>query len=157
MPINRAPFNALVDDTGTGLTGSIWNKAAIQSVLLDPIDVLPWTYVDVGTIGQPGADWDPGIVGNTIVRLSMSASITIYGMKPAAALYPGQRVVLHAVSDPASILSLYHEHGAPSPGCFLHCRKQPVVAINGYWAWVEFQWAPGGWIMGGYGSGIGGA
>lgn len=39
MPINRGPFNALVDDNGTGLTGSVWNKAAIQTVLLDPIDV----------------------------------------------------------------------------------------------------------------------
>jgi len=41
MGINRAPFNALVDDTGNGLTGSIWNKAAIQNVLLDPIDANP--------------------------------------------------------------------------------------------------------------------
>jgi hypothetical protein len=38
VAINRAPFNALVDDNGSGLTGSIWNKAAIASVLLDPID-----------------------------------------------------------------------------------------------------------------------
>jgi hypothetical protein len=38
LAINRAPFNALVDDAGTGLTGSIWNKAAIQSVILDPAD-----------------------------------------------------------------------------------------------------------------------
>ena len=40
MAINRAPFNALVDDTGNGLTGSVWNKAAISGVLLDPIDTL---------------------------------------------------------------------------------------------------------------------
>lgn len=38
MPINRAPFNALIDDNGTGLTGSIWNKAAIAGVILDPAD-----------------------------------------------------------------------------------------------------------------------
>jgi hypothetical protein len=38
LPINRAPFNALVDDTGNGLSGSVWNKAAIQSVILDPAD-----------------------------------------------------------------------------------------------------------------------
>jgi len=41
MPINRAPFNALVDDSGNGTSGSIWNKAAIQNVLLDPIDAIP--------------------------------------------------------------------------------------------------------------------
>ena len=38
MGINRGPWNALVDDDGSNLTGSIWNKAAIQTVLLDPID-----------------------------------------------------------------------------------------------------------------------
>lgn len=41
MAIDRAPFNALVDDDGSGLTGSVWNKAAIQNVLLDPIDAQP--------------------------------------------------------------------------------------------------------------------
>jgi hypothetical protein len=38
MTINRAPFNALIDDDGSGQVGSVWNKAQIQSVLLDPID-----------------------------------------------------------------------------------------------------------------------
>jgi hypothetical protein len=38
MAINRAPFNALVDDDGTGTTGTPWNKSAIQSVILDPVD-----------------------------------------------------------------------------------------------------------------------
>jgi hypothetical protein len=36
--INRAPWTALVDDSGQNLDGSIWNKAAIKGVLLDPID-----------------------------------------------------------------------------------------------------------------------
>jgi hypothetical protein len=39
MPIDRAPFNALVDDDGSNLVGSVWNKAAIASVILDPTDV----------------------------------------------------------------------------------------------------------------------
>jgi len=52
MAINRGPWTALVDDDGSNLTGSIWNKAAIKDVLLDPIDVaiLPvygtWTPTD---------------------------------------------------------------------------------------------------------------
>jgi hypothetical protein len=37
-PINRAPFNALVDDDGTNTKGTFWNKARIQGVLLDPVD-----------------------------------------------------------------------------------------------------------------------
>jgi len=38
ITIDRAPWTALVDDTGQNLDGSIWNKAAIKGVLLDPID-----------------------------------------------------------------------------------------------------------------------
>jgi hypothetical protein len=38
MPIDRTAFNALLDDDGSGTTGSVWNKAAIDSVLLDPMD-----------------------------------------------------------------------------------------------------------------------
>jgi hypothetical protein len=49
MAINRAPFNALVDDDGSGNVGTVWNKNQIKSVLLDPIDAMfPPT-------GQPGA------------------------------------------------------------------------------------------------------
>ena len=37
MALNPAWFNALVDDTGTGTTGTVWNKAAIKG-LTDTID-----------------------------------------------------------------------------------------------------------------------
>jgi Chaperone of endosialidase len=51
MAINRTPFNALVDDDGSGTTGTPWNKAQIQGVLLDPID----TALNVTTLtGYPG-------------------------------------------------------------------------------------------------------
>ena len=36
--INRVPFNELVDDDGSGTTGTVWNKHQIKTVLLDPID-----------------------------------------------------------------------------------------------------------------------
>jgi hypothetical protein len=50
MTIDRTQFNALVDDSGSGTDGSVWDKSKIQSVLLDPIDVLvetksTWTPV----------------------------------------------------------------------------------------------------------------
>ena len=38
MAIDRAPWNALVDDDGSNLTGTIWNKDKIKTVLLDPVD-----------------------------------------------------------------------------------------------------------------------
>ena len=51
MAIDRGPWNALVDDDGSNLVGSIWNKAAIKSVILDPTDAAlaalagPWVSV----------------------------------------------------------------------------------------------------------------
>jgi hypothetical protein len=38
MAIDRTPWNALVDDDGSNLTGTIWNKDKIKTVLLDPVD-----------------------------------------------------------------------------------------------------------------------
>jgi hypothetical protein len=38
VPIDRTHFNALVDDDGTNTSGSLWNKAAIKDVILDPTD-----------------------------------------------------------------------------------------------------------------------
>jgi len=38
MAINRGPFNALTDDDGSNTVGSVWNKAAIKDVILDPVD-----------------------------------------------------------------------------------------------------------------------
>lgn len=38
MAINRTPFNALIDDDGSGTTGTPWNKARIAGVILDPVD-----------------------------------------------------------------------------------------------------------------------
>lgn len=48
MPIDRTPFNALVDDNGTNTIGSPWNKAAIAGVILDPVDAaIGGVWVDV--------------------------------------------------------------------------------------------------------------
>jgi hypothetical protein len=47
MAIDRAPWNALVDDDGSNLVGSIWNKNQIKTVILDPVDALVGARVDV--------------------------------------------------------------------------------------------------------------
>jgi hypothetical protein len=65
MPIDRGPWNALVDDDGSNLVGTVWNKDKIKTVILDPADVAiaagaggPWIippfdpadyYVGIGT------------------------------------------------------------------------------------------------------------
>jgi hypothetical protein len=58
MAIDRGPWNALVDDDGSNLVGSIWNKAAIKTVVLDPVDAAilapvsgAWTPTDASGAG----------------------------------------------------------------------------------------------------------
>jgi len=60
MAIDRGPWNALVDDDGSNLVGSIWNKAAIKTVILDPTDAAlvaaapiygTWTPIDASGAG----------------------------------------------------------------------------------------------------------
>jgi hypothetical protein len=57
MGMDRGPWNALIDDDGSGLVGSIWNKAQIKSVILDPADAAfaavlgNWTPVDASGAG----------------------------------------------------------------------------------------------------------
>ena len=54
MAINRAWWNALIDDDGSGLTGTIWNKGTIKG-LLDAIDAMfaegTWSPYDASGAG----------------------------------------------------------------------------------------------------------
>jgi hypothetical protein len=59
MAINRGPWNALIDDDGSGTTGSVWNKDAIKVVILDPIDLAAGganTQVQFNDSGAWGGD-----------------------------------------------------------------------------------------------------
>jgi len=38
MAIDRGPWNALIDDDGSNLVGTIWNKDKIKTTILDPVD-----------------------------------------------------------------------------------------------------------------------
>jgi len=38
MAIDRTNYNALVDDDGSGTTGTFWNKTQLKNVILDPVD-----------------------------------------------------------------------------------------------------------------------
>jgi len=49
MALDRTWYNTLVDDDGSGLTGSVWNKASVDHV-----------YDDVDALFQIGS-WTPGL------------------------------------------------------------------------------------------------
>lgn len=54
MAIDRTQYNALVDDSGAGTDGSVWDKNKVKTVVLDPIDAL---------LTDPAA-WTPTIVSS---------------------------------------------------------------------------------------------
>jgi hypothetical protein len=108
MAIDRGPWNALVDDDGSNLTGSLWNKAAIKTVLLDPIDALvtpigvwqavPFNAANFGGMTVTAAQvvtnrytlfgktvlWNLGIENTTVVGTPISLTVTLPGLLPAA-------------------------------------------------------------------------
>lgn len=68
--ISRTALNALVDDSGSNLDGSIWNKAAIASVIHDAIDSLIANNLELG-----GTLLVPGLISSaTGIRVTTSGS-----------------------------------------------------------------------------------
>jgi len=121
MPINRAPFNALVDDDGTGTTGTVWNKAQIQSVLLDQIDALQAKAVTSTATGNQTA-FDPtggaGVDGDLLVQWQGASTLTLYGMSSLFGV-SGKRITI--VNQSSSYIFVVHNSSSsPSGTRFYH-------------------------------------
>jgi hypothetical protein len=85
MAIDRGPWNALQDDDGSNLVGSVWNKAAIQAVILDPVDALVGTRVDVAY----SASWYGPEAGTWTVAAGSQAtySYSVIGKKATVTIF----------------------------------------------------------------------
>lgn len=114
MAINRGPFNALVDDDGTGLTGSVWNKAAIQAVILDPADAAyGGKYDTVVTTAATGTvtAWAPGLNGHTFLNWTGNADLALHGL---AGGVTGQRVTIR--NSGAGVITVAHVSASAASG-----------------------------------------
>lgn len=125
MAINRTPFNALVDDDGSGLTGSVWNKAAIQSVILDPADAAYAnkydTVVSNSNTGMQNA-WAPGLSGHTYVSWYSAADMTINGIAGGVV---GQRLTIRNDAG-GGVIYVTHNSAAAAAG-----NKLSLVTTSG--------------------------
>jgi hypothetical protein len=81
MAINRAPFNALVDDDGTNTVGSVWNKTQIKNVILDPADVAYAPFASPAFTGTPTAPTAAPSTNTT--QLATTAFVTTASAPPA--------------------------------------------------------------------------
>lgn len=145
MPIDRGPFNALLDDDGSNTVGTVWNKAQIQSVLLDPIDRMPWTLVETSATGMQH-NFNPGFNGHTLLRCANAAVLGITGF---VAGFEGQQIVVY--QDSAQRVDLYPVNGGSAvAGQLVHpCVSGPVSlqgasAINGV---AAYQYSKGLWRL----------
>lgn len=93
MAFDRAHFNTLIDDDGSGLTGSVWNKAQIDQLIVD-IDRLG-AYCQVATNGHSIAHLTPTALAFHIEDsdpLGMHAGVSSAISAPYTGVY-----VLHAM------------------------------------------------------------
>lgn len=92
MPIDRTNYNALVDDDGSNTIGSVWNKAAIKGVLLDPIDAAIGATAVIQTTTITGTQHNFALAANCrYLRCDNTALLTLTGL---AAGYDGQIVTV---------------------------------------------------------------
>ena len=87
MAIDRGPWTALVDDDGSNLVGSVWNKNQIKTVILDPVDALVGTRIDV----PYSASWYGPEAGTWTVEAADQAtySYSVIGKKATVTLFLG--------------------------------------------------------------------
>jgi hypothetical protein len=110
MAIDRGPWNALIDDDGSNLTGSIWNKAAIKSVLLDPIDALAANVVASAATGTVhNLACGPAAV-QTEIRLYGNGDLTLTGLAFTTSPRNGDRVTLLKHGFSTGVVALAHEN-----------------------------------------------
>jgi hypothetical protein len=146
MAIDRAPWNALVDDDGSNLVGSIWNKAAIKTVLLDPIDAMGAHVIgntETGTI----ANWTPAGFGtrNAVIYWSGTGDLSIGALKSGI---EGQVVTVK--NRGTGIIRISH-YATPAAGFtqFLNVATSAPTPIAPE-GWVSYVNAGGFWVIAGH-------
>jgi hypothetical protein len=134
MPINRTQFNLLVDDDGSNLVGTIWDKAHIKDVILDPVDAALidpasaalYTVVTSSATGTV-YNWAPGLLGHTIIRWIGSADLTITGM---AGGRPGQLVTFKHIGSAGTVIRCpYFDSGSVAANRFVNIASSAPLAI----------------------------
>jgi hypothetical protein len=148
MAIDRAPWNALVDDDGSNLIGSVWNKAAIKTVLLDPIDAMgtPYQVITNAETG-PIANWTPAGFGtrNTLIYWTGSANATIGALKAGV---EGQIVLIKNRGTGILRCSHFATASAGYTAFFNVATSAPTpIAPEG---WIQFIATQGVWVACGH-------
>jgi hypothetical protein len=150
ITINRNPWTALIDDSGQNLDGSLWDKAAIKGVLLDPIDAaLAAVPVDAAT----GKILDSALSTN-VAKLAtaqtftqannFNANVAVYGQLSALGANFSVGASTPAYIDGGLILrSALNMRDSPAGGPLLFPATQNASTDpNGLDDYEEGVWTP---------------
>jgi len=155
MPITRTP---IVDDDGSGTTGTVINNAWKQELYtqIDAAIPLPTAFVQIAVAATSiNHDFNPGIVGDSTIALN-GGPATITGFKPAAAPFNGQRLTLTCFTP--NTFTFTHEDAGSTLGYRLRLPENGIT-VGAYWGYAEFTYftfAGGGfWVMTGHENGHG--
>jgi hypothetical protein len=95
MALDRTWYNTLVDDDGSGMTGSVWDKADVDA-LMDAIDA---------EVGSTDGAWTPTLVGSGGGTPIYSTQLGAYGYA-AGLVVVGCRITLTSKGSLAGSLSI---------------------------------------------------
>jgi hypothetical protein len=97
MALDRTWYNTLVDDDGSGLTGSVWDKADVDS-LMDAVDA------ELARLGGTRGVWDPTPHSEGGTPLAVSARICGYHLLGDAVHYAFYLSLDMAVAGSVTVL-----------------------------------------------------
>jgi hypothetical protein len=150
MAIDRGPWNALVDDDGSNLVGSVWNKAAIKTVLLDPMDgaLTPFVFGTPHGVAPFSAGQVDNLAGNaTSTVWLLSSTLAMYLTGIVSPIADGTLHIL--INNGSNLITLAHMFGSLAPNQFIGSgyantdlppwKSLSVIYIAGYQKWVVLK------------------
>jgi hypothetical protein len=142
--INRAPFDATVDDDGSGTTGTVWNKAQIQGVLLDPTDAAIAVLPKIETVTANRLLGRGNTAPGQVEEIVLGANLSLDGATLNAATGAQATVVPYRFSTSLAVppLSGFIRFDAGSPYSAVTKVRVSINAQDGndvYWGLMLTQ------------------
>jgi hypothetical protein len=145
MAIDPTVWNGLVDDDGSNLTGSIWNKAAIKSVVLDPpLSIL--RYASSVSVNIPGGTNHnnyvvPGGPAAVVWFLNPSSPLGITGFAAEANL------TQHLLINTTGFTIVFYNQNAQSLAANRILGPGYADYSLGVWGSIWMLYTASGWIL----------
>lgn len=125
MPLDRTWYNTLVDDDGSALTGTPWDKSAVDS-LMDAIDAaLPAANIQTTTSTGTQNNFSQTVARAVLLRCNNASLLTITGFTAG-----NDGDVLDVVSVGAGQVDFAHQNGSSTAGNrLINCATSGTTSL----------------------------